>query len=378
MPHVHRPGSAEAEAVAAPFHDEPEVFDGPAQGRGGAFLAAVRLAARWVPDVQAPLRGLRLEFKPDALMRVRTDDGAHVAMARYYPRGGRRFADPVVLCHGLGANRFTFDFHGRHALARTLAERGFEAWILELRGRGLAGPAPHASFDRQVKHDVAAALRTVRESGGEACLWVGHSKGGMLALAHKGMEPRAPIRAIAAVGSPTSFKLQRGLRPFAKVVRPLLAGPAMPIEKLSRLALMVPPPDWFMRYLVRPENLDAETRKRALLNVGADVSGQVGRQFLAWITQGRWQSADGTVDYERGMRNVHVPTLLTAGTHDLLAPPDAVHHAADFLSGPVEKETCEGYGHGDLVLGMDAPDEVYPRVIEFLERNARRVGSYEA
>jgi pimeloyl-ACP methyl ester carboxylesterase len=350
----------------------------PSPGGGGAFLGALRLASRWVPDVPASFRGLRLEFRPDALLRVPTDDGAHIAMARYFPRGGRRYAEPVVLCHGLGANRFTFDFHGRHALARALVERGFEAWIVELRGRGVAGPAASASFDRQVTFDVGAALRTVVGAGAKECLWVGHSKGGMLALAHLARDPRAPVRAVAAVGSPTSFRSQKGLKPFARVVRPLLAGPQVPLEKLSKLALVVPPPDWFMRYLIRPENLDADTKRRALLNVGADVAGGVGRQFLEWITKGRWTSEDGAFDYERGLRNVAVPTLLMAGTQDLLAPPAAAHHAATLLGGPVETVTCgrgfgfqEDYGHGDLVLGRHAPEEIYPRVISFLERNAR-------
>lgn len=344
---------------------------------GAGFLSALALASRWVPTFPALFADLRLEFRPDSLHRVVTADGAQIALGRYLPRGSRRFREPVILCHGLGANRFTFDFGGRHTLARQLADRGFEAWILELRGRGAAGAASLSSFDRQVEHDVGAALRTVLETGASKVLWVGHSKGGMLALAHLARHPGAPIRAVAAVGSPTSFTSQRGLKPFVQVVRPLLAAPAVPIEKLSRLALMVPPPDWFMRYLVCPENLDAETRRRALANVGADVAGGVGRQFARWIAEGRWSSEDGRFDYALGLRNVTTPALLMGGTKDLLSPPEASHHAAEHLAGPVETVTVgreaghrEDYGHGDLVLGRHAPEEVYPRIIRFLETQA--------
>lgn len=345
---------------------------------GGAFLAALSLAARWVPSVPGIGGELRLEFRPDQLLRVATQDGAHVVLGRYLARGQRRFREPVILCHGLGANRFTFDFGGRHTLARQLAERGFEAWILELRGRGLAGAAKGSSFDRQVEHDVGTALRTVLAAGGaKEALWVGHSKGGMLALAHLAKHPRAPIRALATLGSPTSFTEQTALKPFARVVRPLLSAPAVPIEKLSKLALVVPPPDWFMRYLVHPENLEPEVRRRALANVGADVAGGVGRQFLGWIQQGRWTSEDGQVDYAAGLRNVAAPALLIGGTRDLLSPPSSAHHAAKWLAGAVETVTAgresgfrEDYGHGDLVLGRHAPEEIYPRVIQFLERRA--------
>ena len=185
---------------------------------------------------------------------------------------------------------------------------------------------------------------------------------------------------IAAIGSPVSFAVQKGLKPFAKVVKPLLAAPAVPIENLAKLALWVPPPGWFMRYLARPENLEPEVRKLALMNVGADVAGGVGRQFLQWIASGRWRSSDERFDYERGLQAVKAPTLLLAGTHDLLAPPESVAHAAKSLGGPTTVLTAgrahgfrEDYGHGDLMLGRHAPEELYPRVIAFLEAHATRV-----
>lgn len=323
----------------------------------------------------------KIVLQPDALLKVPTADGCNIALARYLPREQRRYAESVILCHGLGANRFSFDFDERYALARRLAERGFETWVLELRGRSSSGKAHASSFDLQVKHDVLTALKTVCEAGCRKVLWAGHSKGGLLALAHLGRNGDAPIAAIAAIGSPTTFTVQRGLKPFAKVIRPLLSAPSVPIESLARLALYVPPPDWFMRYLVNPENLDEDTRKRALVNVGADVAGGVGRQFIDWIATGRWQSEDGRFDYERGLRDVRVPTLLIAGTKDLLAPPDAVRHTARYLQAPVEvfiagKESGlrEEYGHGDLLLGRHAPEELYPRVMDFLQRNATAVG----
>src|SRR6476619_1116703 len=104
-----------------------------------------------------PDLGLALTFRPDELYRVPTDDGASIALGRYHPRGPRRFAEPVLLCHGLGANRFNLDFDERYSVARYLARRGFETWVLEMRGRGEAGfHARSTSFDEQAEHDVAA------------------------------------------------------------------------------------------------------------------------------------------------------------------------------------------------------------------------------
>ena len=325
--------------------------------------------------------GLRLEFRPDELHRICTADACYVALGRYLPRERRRFAEPVILCHGLGANRFTWDFNERYSLARRLAERGFEAWILELRGRSASGPASRISFDLQAEHDVAAALRTVLfATGAKEVTWVGHSKGGLVALAHLARNPSAPIRAIATLGTPLTFTVQKGLKPFAKLIRPAaMLAPAVPISALAKLALVVPPPHWFMRYLIHPENLDADVRRRALMNVGSDVSGGVGRQFLQWIATGRWTSEGGDVDYDKALEATRVPALMIAGTHDLLAPPESMSCARGRYGGPLELLVAgraeghrEDYGHGDLVLGRHAPEELYPRVLEFLEARSTR------
>jgi pimeloyl-ACP methyl ester carboxylesterase len=312
---------------------------------------------------------LRLDFRPDSLHRVATDDGAQIALARYLPRGERRFAEPVILAHGLGANRFTWDFSPRHSLARRLAERGFDAWILELRGRGEAGPARRINFDLQAEHDVASALRCVLSTGAKRVSWVGHSKGAMVALAHLARNPAAPISAIATLGAPLSFAGHQGLESFARFARPAMVVPTIPISFLAKLALVVPPPNWFMRYLIHGENLEPDVRRRALFNVGADVSAGVAKQFLDWISTGRWTTAGGGFDYQKGLEAMRMPVLMIAGTRDLLAPPDSMAPVLANWAGPHELVLAD-YGHGDLVLGRDAPDELYPRVVDFLEAHS--------
>src|SRR3954470_18923706 len=108
------------------------------------------LCCCWTPD---PLDNfvvsrfsLELPWTPDDVYRVPTPDGARIALGRYHARGERRFLTPVVLCHGLGANRYDLDFDEKYSLARFLARRGFETWVLELRGRGMAGKPLHTTF----------------------------------------------------------------------------------------------------------------------------------------------------------------------------------------------------------------------------------------
>lgn len=298
-----------------------------------------------------------------------------MALGRYHPREGRRFVEPVILCHGLGNNRFTMDLDERHSLARHLARAGFEAWVLELRGRGLAGVPIDATFDDQAIHDVTTALETVRSTGAGEVLWVGHSKGGLLLYAHLARFAGAPIRAGVTLGSPFTLALQPGLKLFLRRIQPLLTRGVLPTAQLGRLAPLGLPPGPITRYLVHDGNIDVEIAKLALSTIAADVPGGVARQFARWVKTGRFDGEDG-LDY-RALSHVQQPFLLVAGTHDLLAPPLAVARAREALGGPVKLVVAGSahgfrgdYGHGDLLFGRHAPDEIYPLVENFLAKNA--------
>ena len=316
---------------------------------------------------------LALKWTPDQLYRVPTADGAAIGLGRYLPRREPRHATPVVLCHGLGANRFDLDFNERYSLAQFLARKGFETWVLELRGRGTAGKAIDTTFDEQAEHDVEAALSTVLSTGATQVFWVGHSKGALVAYAHLAKKPSAPIRALVALGTPVSFDTHSGLQPFLKLVMPALRLGVIPLRLATRPAALwgLPPPP-LGSYLANPDNMDAMVMRQAIYNVSADIAGGVARQFARWVKTGAFDADDG-FDYRANMKHITVPALLIAGVEDRLAPPSAVKRAAASLGGEVvyrELSRAEGfradYGHGDLTLGRHAPEEVFPLVAEFL------------
>lgn len=323
---------------------------------------------------------LTLPFRPDELYRVPTDDGAGIALGRYHARGERRYAEPVILCHGLGANRFHMDFDERYSLARYLARAGFETWVMELRGRGLAGPASDFTFDDQAEHDVRAALRTVVAAGSKEVLWVGHSKGGLLLYGHLARNPDAPVRAAVTLGSPFTFAVQPGLRVFMRRIEPLLRLKSIPTRRITNIALFGAPPGPMTRYMMLADNMDPDVVRKALANVPADLAGGVVRQFARWIDTHAFTSYDGSFDYRVPLSEVRQPFLLMAGSRDLLAPPLAVARAKEHLGGPVKlvvAGTAHGfaadYGHADLVLGRRAPDEIFPLVETFLSAHASRL-----
>jgi predicted alpha/beta hydrolase len=324
------------------------------------------------------LASLTLPFKPDELYRVPTPDGNAIALGRYHPRGARRFSEAVVLAHGLGANRFNFDFDETYSLARYLARAGFEAWVLELRGHGLAG-TPADSFDDYVRFDVPTALNLVLSTGAPGVLWVGHSKGGMIAYAHLGLHPQAPIRALVTLGSPVDFRVHAALKVLLRAVSPAfklkripLAWATAPVARLVGL-----PPAPIGPYLANADNMEPRVIQQAIFNVSADVAGGVGKQFARWIAQGRFD-AEGGHDYLAALAQVRTPLLAIAGEADLLAPVAAVQPAvvavqgAQLLTLSRSAGFAADYGHGDLVLGRQAPSEVFPRILDFLEAHSTR------
>ena len=153
----------------------------------------------------------------DELRFVETKDGWRIAVARRAPRGEPRLP-PVLLCHGLSANRGNLDFGvARWSLALALAEAGFDCFAPDLRGHGGSrrarpGAPRRWSFDTYLAQDIPAVLDDIRAAtGSERVLWVGHSQGALLGLVAAGMYP-ARIAGVVAMAPPTHFSSQDALR----------------------------------------------------------------------------------------------------------------------------------------------------------------------
>jgi alpha-beta hydrolase superfamily lysophospholipase len=116
--------------------------------------------------------------------RAITEDGVDLALTRFPAR--RAGQAPVLLTHG------TFSNGGICArLAAYLAEHGFDAWVLDLRGHGGSQRAvPKPDFEAFGLLDVPAAIEAVRTHTGRRDLYlVGHSGGGLAFLMHLARRP---------------------------------------------------------------------------------------------------------------------------------------------------------------------------------------------
>ncbi|HWE22914.1 MAG TPA: alpha/beta hydrolase [Myxococcales bacterium] len=309
----------------------------------------------------------------DELRFTAAKDGWRIAIARRAPRGEPR-SPPVLLCHGLSANRFSLDFGvPRYSLALALADAGFDSFVLDLRGHGDSrrGRSRSWTFDTYLLQDIPAALDEIRSAtGSERVLWVGHSQGALLGLvAASTLASR--IAGVVAIAPPTHFHAHDQLRrllPFSFLAtgygHRYLARAATPIA------------GWFhpgiAQFAWNSRNIDARIYRQVLANVVEDVPPRVLAQFLDWMRRDRFASVDGLTDYRAGLSGARQPALFISGSVDLLAPPAAVRAAFDLWAGEKEywnagkQSVSADYGHSDLIFGRRAPDEIYPRIVNWL------------
>ncbi|MFI5278995.1 MAG: alpha/beta fold hydrolase [Gemmatimonadales bacterium] len=286
----------------------------------------------------------------DAPLLARTDDGVDLALYRARPASPRPGAPPLLLVHGTFSNRRFFLGAGDRGLARWLADRGFDAWVAELRGHGRSGAVGRASawhFEDWIRRDAPALVRAVLgASGADRVVWVGHSAGGVIAAAFAGLgHPESErIAGIVMAGAPAPN------RPGAWHV---------PLAALGYGVTRV-----FGRFPARLLRVGPEDEHRGIMG-----------QWMEWNVRGRWIGTDGT-DYLAAAARVTAPVLAVAGAGDFIAPPSACRLLLESLgAGDRTLLVCgrrsgfsENFTHNRTIVSTAARREIWPRIAGWIEQ----------
>lgn len=314
-----------------------------------------------------------------------TTDGWKVALTRYQPEE-KKHSRPILLCHGLSANRFTFDLAPEVSLARYLAERGFDVWVIELRGRGKSDKPKglrklwwNWAFDHYLHYDAPAAVEYILEAAQTDRLhWVGHSMGGILLYCYLAEGGTRYIQSGITVGSsldysqsPSGFHYLVPFRWLAKMIPLLPLGPAtLLVSPFS--GRRQNPIETFNYWL---PNMDPKLVRRLNAIVKHSISPPVLAQLATAFSSGGLQSWDGDKYYLKGLEAVDTPVLALAGDKDLQCPPEAARLTVEVLGEPSRLKVCgkeggheEHYGHFDLLAGRNVCDEVYPSIARWVEK----------
>ncbi|WP_224365892.1 alpha/beta fold hydrolase [Hyalangium versicolor] len=347
------------------------------------LLAVVLGNVVWVLGVR---RLYRPRTAPPQLLRARCQDGWEIAVhARRSLK--RRFEEPVLLCHGLAANRYTFDFAPPYSVAHYLAEAGFDCFSVEWRGTAHSRLPPPGrrytdfSIDDHILQDAPALLEfALKETGAKRAFWLGHSMGGLVGYA-AAQGPLGPqLAGLLVLGSPVFLKSEPLLRSLLGLgVRAAWPG-RLRQEWMS--ATLAP----FLGYvtlplsdlLVNPQHMPPQIQRQVFATMLSSMSRKVLLQFQDWIEHDSFRSYDGKVDWRAGISRLNLPVLVMGGSSDRLATAENLRKQYELLTTPDRTLHVFGrdrgdkmdYGHGDLMFGTGAPMEVYPLIRAWLEARA--------
>ena len=305
-------------------------------------------------------------------------NGWTLALARI-PSDHLRYATPVLLVHGLGSNHYSFDFAPTGSLARYLAARGYDGWMLDLRGQGDSerarwGKPARWSFDDLVD-DIPNVIAFVAAQTHQARIaYIGHSMGGMIGQAHLGNGAN-DILAFVAIASPTAFTPHDRFSQTGKEIPRYVWARVVRIHALVRFSTLLGgrQPEFMDWWIWNRSNISRKEKAALMRWATDDIQREVVRSLARAIERGEWVDDQGRSYVER-LANITVPTLFLTGTVDVLCAPERVVGTFEKL-GSRDKtlriiSRANGYkrdyGHVDLLCGAAAAEEVFPSIDAWL------------
>jgi lysosomal acid lipase/cholesteryl ester hydrolase len=336
-----------------------------------------------------------------------TNDGWMLGMRRIRPSSPDPGKLPVVLCHGLGLNGTFWTITDNH-LPSQLAARGYEVFIVDMRGSGASYRVGRAgkinrvlrqtpirevgardwTVDDEAKYDVPAILEYVRkETGSERINWIGHSLGGMLMFPFLEFSPQAErisnfvdMGGVAMVVDTPDI---RDMRRADKALRVLSIG--FSTGRLGRPMMYgrLPGLEMIDRFYYTSANVDKRTVDRFYGYTLEDPGAGALKQLDPYLWTGHMLSADKSIDYASALDRVTTPILMVAGEGDIMADIPSTLLTFNGLGsadktvmrfGRLDGQVAD-YGHCDLVWSRNAPSEVFPPLIEWLDQRQPGVAS---
>jgi lysosomal acid lipase/cholesteryl ester hydrolase len=339
------------------------------------------------------------DLRPCAEGFAATQDGWMLGMRRIRPACPDPAKLPVVLCHGLGLNGTFWTITDDH-LPGQLAARGYEVFVVDMRGSGASHrvglPGKINEFlqqtpiravggrdwnvDDESKYDVPAILEYVqRETGSDRVNWIGHSLGGMLMFPFLELSPESHRIAnfvdMGGVAIIVDTPDVRDMRRADRMLRVLSLG--LSTGRLGRPMMYgrLPAMEQIDRFYYTAANVDKRTVSRFYGFTLEDPGAGALKQLDPYLKRGRMLSADRTIDYSSGLDRITTPTLMVAGEGDIMADiPSSLltFHALGSSDktllrfGRLDGHLAD-YGHCDLVWSRNAPKEVFPPLIDWLD-----------
>ena len=301
---------------------------------------------------------------PDASMVLIDGPWQH----RFVAANGARFhvaeqgeGPLVVMLHGFPQ----FWWAWRHQMG-ALADAGYRACAMDLRGYGASDKPPRGYDTRTSATDVASVIRSLGEPG---AVVVGHGWGGWIAWSMPTLTP-AVTQAVASLSMPhplafrrasfTSLRQARANGYLAGLQRPFIPEHEMTVHGgyVQRLLR-----EWASPEGIWPSPEEARTYSDAM---ALPFVAHSAAEYYRWVVRSQLRP-DGWRFARRMRTPVSVPVLELHGARDRAVLPETARGSAEFCTGPFESHVVAGAGH---FLPEEAPADVTAHLLRWLERVA--------
>ena len=319
------------------------------------------------------------------------------------------YSHSIILVHGFASNRFTFDLNPKVSVPNYLADKGWDVWLIELRGSGLNNDAckiqgsmvgthsgldtrtPNAStrdgrgkqrehdwdFDAHVE-DCRAIIEKVHSVTGKSVHVIGHSMGAMLIQCCAGGESgqRELIRSGVSIAGCVVMKSSdwtkfKWLFPIIQHFKTLHPEYLQKNVALASFRFHTPWDELFFHQ----KNVDTNVARMMFRKNWTSIPVSLIKQLRFCLEPGGIRKNDGSL-YENTLPLIKVPMLCIAGSVD-----EQCHSICmEKLNNVIQCESHyrligqesghkNDYGHFDLIVGTNAKTEVWDMVSRFLKKH---------
>ena len=270
---------------------------------------------------------------------------------------------PVLMFHGSIENGKIFYSSSGKGLAPYLAANDYDVFVIDYRGRGLSTPtiskASKHGLKEIIQFDIPAFVNKVKELKGDSPQhWIAHSQGGIILLAHLARnQEELNIASITTIGT------RRKLRVFN-------------FKRIWQI-------DFIWGFMGRLGILTTGYVPAKEYKAGSD--NETKKSFLEsrkWIRTKKWLDWYDNFNYSEALFKKEIPaSMYITGENDFIIchPKDMqllmeeVGMQQNFHAKTIGKSTGykNNYGHIDILTHQDAPTEVYPFVLDFIDKQNR-------
>ena len=277
---------------------------------------------------------------------------------RFVAANGGRFhvaeagAGPLVLLlHGFPQ----FWWAWRHQLP-CLADAGFHAVAMDLRGYGASDKPPRGYDTPTLTADVAGVVRALGHTHG---VIVGHDWGGWIAWSMPGLQERVTAAvAVLSMGHPQALRGAgwRQIRAAARVARfQMPVTPERFLGDRDGVARLLR--SWTASGTVDDESLDRYERAMRLPFVA-----HTSMEYYRWAVRSLVRR-DGRRFADAVREPVTVPVLQVHGGRDRFVLPETAFASRRWAGGPARYEVVASAGH---LLPEEAPERVTSLLLDWL------------